>query len=93
MLVHPVQGVFAGYVFLSVLLWHGVFRELAGRPGAASLLRAAAYGVGAMLAWVGMVAANYMAQPDNPQWGCILHYPGNPIVLSARVWFASMPLA
>src|SRR5262245_34420824 len=45
-----VQGVIAGYVFLSVLLCRGVFLELAKRPGARSLVRAAAYGVGAMLA-------------------------------------------
>src|SRR5262245_19138182 len=43
-------GVLAAYVFLSVLLGHGVFRELADRPGAASLLRAAGYGAGALLA-------------------------------------------
>src|SRR5262249_21741651 len=61
-----VQGVIAGYVFLSVLLCHGVFRALADRPGAASLLRAAAYGAGAMLAGVGLVAASYVAQPENP---------------------------
>ena len=89
----PVTGVFAGYVFLSVLLCHGVYRELAGRPGAASLLRAAAYGVGAVLAGVALVAASYVAQPENPLWEFILRYPGNPLALSAGACFACMPLA
>jgi hypothetical protein len=88
-----VQGVITGYVFLSVLLCHGVFRELAGRPGAASLLRAAAYGVGAMLAGVALVAGGYVAQPENPLWEFILRSPGNPLALSAGGWFACMPLA
>ena len=86
-------GVFAWYGFLSVLLCHGVYRELAGRPGAASLLRAAAYGVGAVLAGVALVAASYVAQPENPLWEFILRYPGNPLALSAGAWFACMPLA
>jgi hypothetical protein len=86
-------SVCAGYVFLSVLLCHGAFRELAGRPGAASLLRAAAYGVGAVLAGVALVAASYVAQPENPLWEFILRYPGNPLALSAGVWFACLPLA
>jgi hypothetical protein len=88
-----VQGVIAVYVFLSVLLRHGVFRELAGRPGAASLLRAAAYGVGAMLAGVALVAGSYVAQPENPLWEFILRYPGNPLALSTGACFACMPLA
>jgi ATP-dependent Clp protease ATP-binding subunit ClpC len=88
-----IPGVFAGYVFLSVLLCHGVIRELAGRPGAASLLRAAAYGVGAMLAGVALVAANYVAQPENPLWEFILRYPGNPLALSTGLCFACLPLA
>ncbi|HLJ97507.1 MAG TPA: hypothetical protein VKU02_30385, partial [Gemmataceae bacterium] len=86
-------GVLVGYVFLSVLLCHGVFRELAGRPGAASLLRAAACGVGSMLAGVALVAGSYVAQPENPLWEFILRYPGNPLALSAGAWFACMPLA
>jgi hypothetical protein len=86
-------GVLAGYVFLSVLLGHGVFRELAGRPGAASLLRAAGYGVGTMLAGVALVAGSYVAQLENPLWEFILRYPGNPLALSAVAWFACMPLA
>jgi hypothetical protein len=86
-------GVLAGYVFLSVLLCHGVFRELAGRPSAASLLRAAACGVGSMLAGVALVAGSYVAQPENPLWEFILCYPGNPLALSAGAWFACMPLA
>jgi hypothetical protein len=86
-------GVLAGYVFLSVLLGHGVFRELAGRPGAASVLRAAGYGVGAVLAGVALVAASYVAQPENPLWEFILRYPGNPLALSAGAWFACLPLA
>jgi hypothetical protein len=92
-LAQPVQGVIAGYVFLSVLLCHGVFRELASRPGAASLLRAAAYGVGAMLAGVALVAGSYVAQPENPLWEFILRYPGNPLALSTGMSFACMPLA
>ncbi len=88
-----VQGVIAGYVFLSVLLCYGVFRALADRPGAASLLRAAAYGAGAMLAGVALVAGSYVAQPENPLWEFILRYPGNPLALSAGAWFACMPLA
>lgn len=88
-----VQGVIAGYVFLSVLLCHGVFRELAGRLGAASVLRAAGYGAGAMLAGVGVVAASYVAQPENPLWEFILRYPGDPLALTAGVWFACVPLA
>ena len=88
-----VPGVFAGYVFLSVLLGYGFFQELAGRPGAASLLRAAAYGMGAVLAGVALVAGSYVAQPENPLWEFILRYPGNPLALSAGVWFACMPLA
>jgi hypothetical protein len=91
--VQAVQAVIAGYVFLSVLLCHGVYRELAGRPGAASLLRAAAYGVGAMLAGVALVAGSYVAQPENPLWEFILRYPGNPMALSAGAWFACLPLA
>ena len=86
-------GVLAGYVFLSVLLCHGVFRELADRLGAASLLRAAGYGVGAMLAGVALVAASYVAQPENPLWEFILRYPGNPLALSTGAGFACMPLA
>jgi hypothetical protein len=86
-------GVLAGYVFLAVLLGHGVFRELAGRPGAASLLRAAGYGVGTMLAGMALVAGSYVAQPENALWEFILRYPGNPLALSAGVWFACMPLA
>jgi hypothetical protein len=93
MLIHPVQGVIAGYVFLSVLLCHGVFREVAGRPGAASRLRAAAYGLGSMLAGVALVAGGYVAQPENPLWEFLLRYPGNPLTLSAGAWFACMPLA
>jgi ATP-dependent Clp protease ATP-binding subunit ClpC len=92
-LAHPVQGVIAGYAFLSVLLCHGVYRELAGRLGAASLLRAAAYGVGAMLAGVALVAGGSVAQPENPLWAFILRTPGNPLALSAGAWFACMPLA
>jgi hypothetical protein len=57
------------------------------------VLRAAGYGAGAVLAGVGMVAANYVAQPENPLWGFILRYPGNPLALSAGAWFACMPLA
>jgi hypothetical protein len=86
-------GVVEAYVFLSVLLGHGVFRQLAGRPGAASLLRAAAYGVGGMLAGVALVAGGSVSQPENPLWWFILHYPGNPLALSAGVWFTCMPLA
>jgi hypothetical protein len=89
----PVTGVFAGYVFLSVLLCHGVYRELAGQPGVASLLRAAAYGVGAMLAGVALVAGNYVAQPENPLWEFILRYPGNPLASGTGACFACMPLA
>jgi hypothetical protein len=85
-------GVVVAYVFLSVLLGHGVFRQLAGRPGTASLLRAAAYGVGALLTGVALVAAGSVAQPENPLWWFILHHPGNPLALSAGVWFACMPL-
>jgi hypothetical protein len=70
-----------------------VYRELAGRPGTASLLRAAAHGVGAVLAGVALVAGGYVAQPENPLWEFILRYPGNPPALSARAWFACMPLA
>ena len=91
--VQAVQAVIAGYVFLSVLLCHGVFRELTGRPGTASLLRAAAYGVGAMLAGVALVAGSYVAQLENPLWEFILRYPGNPLAFSAVAWFACMPLA
>jgi hypothetical protein len=86
-------GVIAAYVFLSVLLCHGVYWELAGRPGAASLLRAAAYGVGAVLAGVALVAGSYAAQPENPLWEFVLRYPGNPLALSAGASFACMPLA
>ncbi len=86
-------GVIAGYVFLSVLLGHGVFRELAGRRGAASLLRAAGYGVGAILAGVALVAGSSVAQPENPLWEFILRSPRNPLALSAGAWFACMPLA
>src|SRR5262249_39574396 len=57
------------------------------------LLRAAGYGVGAMLAGVALVAGSYVAQPENPLWEFILRYPGNPLALSAGVWFACMPLA
>jgi ATP-dependent Clp protease ATP-binding subunit ClpC len=92
-LAQPVHGVLAGYVFLSVLLCHGVFRELAGRPGAASLLRAAAYGVGAMLAGVALVAGSSVAQPENPLWEFILRYPGNPLALTTGACFACLPLA
>ena len=88
-----IPGVFAGYVFLSVLLCYGVYRELAGSLGAASVLRAAAYGVGAMLAGVALVAGSYVAQPENPLWEFILRYPGNPLALSAGAWFACLPLA
>jgi hypothetical protein len=88
-----VQGVITGYVFLSVLLGHGVFQEMVNRLGVASLLRAAAYGVGAMLAGAAMVTASYVAQPENPLWEFILRYPGNPLALSAGAWFACMPLA
>jgi hypothetical protein len=86
-------GVFAWYGFLSVLLCHGVYRELAGRPGAASLLRAAAYGLGAMLAGVALVAGSYAAQPANPLWEFILRYPGNPLAFSTGACFACVPLA
>jgi hypothetical protein len=86
-------GVFAGYVLLSVLLCHGAFRELTGQPGAASLLRAAAYGVGAMLAGVALVAASYVAQPENPLWEFILRYPENPLALSTGAVLACLPLA
>jgi hypothetical protein len=34
-----------------------------------------------------------VAQPENPLWEFILRYPGNPLALSAGVWFACMPLA
>lgn len=90
-LAEPV--VFAGYVFLSVLLCHGVVRELAGRPSAASLLRAAAYGVGAMLAGVALVAASYVAQPENALLEFILRYPENPLASSTGAFFACTPLA
>jgi hypothetical protein len=86
-------GVLAGYVFLSVLLCHGVFRELAGRVDVVSLLRAAGYGVGAMLAGVALVAGSYVAQPENPLWEFILLYPENPLALIAGAWFAIDPLA
>lgn len=88
-----VQCVITGYVFLSVLLCHGAFRELAGRPGAPSLLRAAAYGAGAMLAGLAQVAGSWVAQPENPLWEFILRYPGDPLALSAGAWFVCMPLA
>jgi hypothetical protein len=88
-----IPGVFAGYVFMSVLLCHGVYRELTGRLGAASVLRAAAYGGGAMLAGVALVAGSYVAQPENPLWEFILRYPGNPLALSTGSGFACMPLA
>jgi hypothetical protein len=87
-----VQGVIAGYVFLSVLLCHGVFRELVGRLGAASLLRAAAYSAGAMLGGAALVAGSYVAQPENPLWEFILRHPEDPLALSAGAWFACMPL-
>jgi hypothetical protein len=88
-----VPGVFAGYVFLSVLLCYGVFQELADRLGAASLLRAAVYGVGAMLAGAALVAGGYVAQPENPLWEFLLLYPGNPLAFIVWAWFACMPLA
>jgi hypothetical protein len=40
-----------------------------------------------------MVAANYVAQPENPLWEFILRYPGNPLALTTGVCFACMPLA
>jgi hypothetical protein len=92
MLVHPIQGVIAGYVFLSALLCQGVFWELAGRPGAASLLRAAAYGAGSVLVGVALVAGGTVAQPENSLWEFILRCPGNPLALIAGAWFACMPL-
>ncbi len=88
-----ILGVITGYVFLSVLLCHGVFRELAGRPGAASLLRAAAYGMGAVLTGVALVASSSVAQPENPLWEFILRYPGNPLAFAAGAWFVCLPLA
>src|SRR5262249_54232890 len=87
------QGVIAVYVFLSALLGHGVFREMVNRLGVASVLRAAAYGAGAMLAGAAMVLGSYVAQPENPLWEFILRHPGNPLALSAGAWFACMPLA
>jgi hypothetical protein len=86
-------AVVAGYAFLSVLLCYGVIRELADRLSAASVLRAAGYGVGAMLAGLALVAGSYVAQPENPLWEFLLRYPGNPLALTAWSWFASMPLA
>jgi hypothetical protein len=86
-------GVITAYMFLSVLLCHGVIRELADRLSAASVLRAAGYGVGAMLAGVALVAGNYVAQPENPLWEFLLRYPENSLALSAWAWFACMPLA
>jgi hypothetical protein len=80
-------------VFLSVLLCYGITRELTDRLSAASVLRAAAYGMGAMLAGLALVAGSYVAQPENPLWEFLLRYPGNPLALSAWAWFACMPLA
>lgn len=87
------QAVLAGYVFLSVLLCHGAFRELAGRLGAASLLRAAAYSGGAMLAGAAVVAGGSVAQPENPLWEFLLRYPGDPLAFIAWRWFVCVPLA
>ena len=81
-----------GYAFLSVLLGYGLCRELADRLGVASLLRAAAYGVGALLVGVALVAGGYVTQPENPLWEFILRSPGDPLALSALVWFTGMPL-
>lgn len=93
MLAHPVQGVIGGYVFVSVLMCYGFFRELTDRLGAASLLRAAGYVGGSMLAGVALVAGSYVAQPENPLWEFLVRSPGNPLALIAWGWFTWVPLA
>lgn len=86
------QGVVTGYVFLSVLMGYGLCRELADRRGVASLLRAAAYGSATLLVGVALVVGGYVTQPENPLWEFILRSPGDPLALSALVWFTGMPL-
>jgi hypothetical protein len=88
-----VQSMIALYAFLSALLCHGVFRALTHPMDAASMLRALAYGAGAMLAGVGMIVAGYLTQPENALWEFILRYPGDPRALSAAASFACVPLA
>jgi hypothetical protein len=87
------QAVVTGYGFLSVLVGYGLCRELADRLGVASLLRAAAYGVVAVLVGVAQIAGGYVTQPDNPLWEfIILRSPGDPLALSALGWFTGIPL-
>jgi hypothetical protein len=83
------------YYFLALFAHRRILtpHELADRLSAASVFRAAGYGAEAMLAGMGLVAASYVAQPENPLWEFILRYPGNPLALITGAWFACMPLA
>ena len=86
------MAVIAGSAFLSVLAGYGLCRELAAPRGTGSLLRAAAHGVGALVAGAVMVVGGYLTQPENPLWEFILRSPGDPRALGALVWFTGLPL-
>lgn len=87
-----VMAVLTGHAFVSGLLCVGYIRAV-GRPGAASLARAAAWGAAAVLWGAAMVPALAVAKPDDPLWVGLLRSPGRIVVAAAGSWVFLVALA
>jgi hypothetical protein len=88
-----VMAVLTGHAFVSGLLCVGYIRAVAGRPGAASVVRAAAWGAAAVLWGAAMVPALATAKPDDPLWAGLLRSPGRIVVAAVGSWVFLIVLA
>ena len=88
-----VMAVLTGHAFVSGLLCVGYIRAVSGRPGAASVVRAAAWGAAAVLWGAAMVPALAAAKPDDPLWAGLLRSPGRIVVAAVGSWVFLVVLA
>lgn len=88
-----VTAVLTGLAFVSGLLCVGYIRAVAGRPGAAALVRAATWGAAAVLWGAAMVPALALAKPDGPLWVGPLRPPGWTVGWAVGTWVFLVALA
>jgi hypothetical protein len=87
-----VMAVLTVHAFVSGWLCVGYIRAV-GRPGGASVARAAAWGAAAVLWGAALVPALAVAKPDDPLWAGLLRSPGRIVVAAAGSWVFLVVLA
>jgi hypothetical protein len=88
-----VMAVMIGHAFVSGWLCVGYIRAVSGRPGEASVTRAAVWGAAAVLWGAAMVPALAVAKPDDPLWAGLMRSPGRTAVAAAGSWVFLVVLA